>query len=273
MKDATAPECWSELSRMQQNSRVSQFLKSKGYRYIFISTGYFGKGMSKYAEIYTSSSVGVGTIEGMKLSRFANYLVRSTALAPFAATFWAPGYASGVRNKTLNAFNNLADMPNEKGPKFVWAHVTCPHPPFVFDRNGEPAEPIGGEYTLEDERERYLEQLLFVNKKVKALVDEILLKSDVAPIIILQSDTGPGSLGQGVVPDAKLTKIQLDKRVNILNAYYLPENGSRLLYESITPVNSFRIIFNLYFDTDYDLLEDRSYFLDMTPIPPENNSE
>jgi len=31
-------------------------------------------------------------------------------------------------------------------------------------------------------------------------------------------------------------------------------------YETITPVNSFRIVFNLYFDTDYELLKEESYF-------------
>ncbi|GAI50318.1 unnamed protein product, partial [marine sediment metagenome] len=63
------------------------------------------------------------------------------------------------------------------------------------------------------------------------------------------------------------------------NAYFLPNDGSHLLYESITPVNSFRIVFNLYFDTNYDLLKDESYFsnfkypLEFIIVPPETNSD
>jgi hypothetical protein len=46
----------------------------------------------------------------------------------------------------------------------------------------------------------------------------------------------------------------------ILNAYYLPLGGDELLYENISPVNTFRVIFNYYFDEELDLLIDESYF-------------
>lgn len=48
--------------------------------------------------------------------------------------------------------------------------------------------------------------------------------------------------------------------MRIFNAYYLPSVGDELLYDSITPVNTFRVIFNSYFDTDFKLLVDRSYY-------------
>jgi len=46
----------------------------------------------------------------------------------------------------------------------------------------------------------------------------------------------------------------------ILNAYYLPRGGQDLLYENISPVNSFRLIFDYYFGGNFGLLEDGSYF-------------
>jgi len=104
-----------------------------------------------------------------------------------------------------------------------------------------------------ENKEAYLDQLIFVNKKVEAVVDEILSKSNIAPIIILQGDHGPVITEPLGMPNSELINF------NILNAYFLPQNGNRLLYESITPVNSFRIVFNLYFGTNYDLLEDKSY--------------
>ncbi len=45
----------------------------------------------------------------------------------------------------------------------------------------------------------------------------------------------------------------------ILNAYYIPNEAASSLYPSITPVNSFRLIFDSYFGTDLGLLEDRNY--------------
>ena len=58
----------------------------------------------------------------------------------------------------------------------------------------------------------------------------------------------------------KITKPQFDERMGILNAYYLPKGGNKTLYKTITPVNSFRKIFNHYFKTDYKILDDVSYF-------------
>ena len=45
----------------------------------------------------------------------------------------------------------------------------------------------------------------------------------------------------------------------ILNAYYVDPEMQEKLYGSITPVNSFRLILNQYFDTSYLLLDDISY--------------
>ena len=51
-------------------------------------------------------------------------------------------------------------------------------------------------------------------------------------------------------------------RFNILNAYYLPDIDIGILYPHITPVNSFRVVFNQYFGTDFELLKDKNYFID-----------
>jgi len=189
------------------------------------------------------------------MSNFTSFLIRSTALAPFVVYFIPPEHGALI----LSSFDTLAGIPNIKEPTFVYAHIMIPRILGLFDRNGNPVKPIGREYTREEIMENYLDEVIFVNKKVKALIDEIILKSDIAPIIILQADHGP--------------RWCKGREFDILNAYFLPENGNRLLYETITPVNSFRIVFNLYFDTNYDLLEDKSYFLDMTLVPPESNSD
>jgi hypothetical protein len=47
--------------------------------------------------------------------------------------------------------------------------------------------------------------------------------------------------------------------MGILNAIYLPDGDARVLYPSISPVNTFRVVFNQYFGTDLELLPDRSY--------------
>jgi len=47
--------------------------------------------------------------------------------------------------------------------------------------------------------------------------------------------------------------------MGILNAYYFPDANPGL-YPRITPVNSFRLLFQTYFGEDLNLLEDVSYY-------------
>lgn len=49
------------------------------------------------------------------------------------------------------------------------------------------------------------------------------------------------------------------ERLSILNAYYLP-GRENAYYKAITPVNTFRVIFNQYFGTKLSILPDRSFF-------------
>jgi hypothetical protein len=48
--------------------------------------------------------------------------------------------------------------------------------------------------------------------------------------------------------------------MDIFNAYYFPDGGAGDLYPTITPVNSFRLMFNGYFGGEYPLLPDGAYY-------------
>jgi hypothetical protein len=78
------------------------------------------------------------------------------------------------------------------------------------------------------------------------LVKMIQSESKIPPVIIIQGDHGRGD--------------DPNTRTDILNAYYLPRGGSKLVYPQITPVNTFRIIFNYYFGGKFKLLPDVSYY-------------
>jgi hypothetical protein len=51
-----------------------------------------------------------------------------------------------------------------------------------------------------------------------------------------------------------------EDRMKILNGYYVDKQTGADLYDSITPVNSFRIIFNDYFGESFPLLDDVSHY-------------
>jgi len=109
---------------------------------------------------------------------------------------------------------------------------------------------------------RYLDQLVATNRLVEQCIDRLIAESDVPPIIILQSDEGPYPNFADGFKWTETEGSDLDLRVKsgILNAYYLPGTDHSMLYPSISPVNSFRLVFNLYFGTSLELLADRYYY-------------
>ena len=95
-----------------------------------------------------------------------------------------------------------------------------------------------------------------MNKKVEFVIEEILKNSSRPPIVIIFGDHGPRSRLNW--ESSKKTDVR--ESFSILNAYHLPGNGKELLYPEISPVNSFRVIFNHYFGANFDLLPDRSFY-------------
>jgi len=49
-------------------------------------------------------------------------------------------------------------------------------------------------------------------------------------------------------------------RTGILNAVYLPDKKENIFYNGMTPVNTFRILFNEYFGTNFAILPDIIYY-------------
>lgn len=132
-----------------------------------------------------------------------------------------------------------------------------PHHPFLFDREGNILKEKTKYDQFEDsnwgEGEAYIEQLVFVNKKITEAVEEILKKSEIEPIIIIQSDHGPQRRD-------KSKSEFIDIRLGNLNALYFPGKSKKIFSETMTPVNNFRLLFNQYFNAKYPLLEDHSYY-------------
>jgi len=102
----------------------------------------------------------------------------------------------------------------------------------------------------------YSSEVGYLNQRLIKVIDSILTRSDQPPIIIIQGDHGPGNYFNMI----EASNTCLRERYSILNAYYFPDNDYTALYPTITPVNSFRVVFNQYFGTNLDLLEDKSFY-------------
>jgi len=245
---------------MIEDNCLAWFLKSMGYKFAFFGSNWSGTKSNGNADV----SVTEGSWYD---SEFMVALLKTTAVRGLV------GEKEGLctRQGVLNAFSRIPQVHDQfSGPTFVFAHIVPPHRPYLFDEDGGPAKPNTNSWR---EHDRYLDQLKFVNKKTLEMVDEILASPERSPIIVIQADHGPIPPGdpEGIAdPDAKEAKL----RSGILNAYHCPGFENEL-YERISPVNSFRVVLDNLFGTEFGILEDKSYassyakpyrFKDITPL-------
>jgi len=241
------------LSGMIGDNAVWSFLRSQGYQFTIFATSYDLLDL-RSADNYRGPEA---------LSEFEGGVADMTPLAveglPYAAH----------RSKIRYAFEHMGDAAADPRPNFTFAHIAAPHPPFIFGANGSDVTPDEG-YSMGDGshlvsangitwrqyRDGYTNQLAYINKCVMKCVDNVLARSKQPPIIVIQGDHGPGSLLDQEDPG----HTYLTERFSILNAYYLPNSEAGDIYDTISPVNSFRVILNRYFGAGYELLPDRSYF-------------
>ena len=165
-----------------------------------------------------------------------------------------------LRDAALCQFSELPRQHQKfDEPIFVYSHTLIPHPPYVFGPEGEAVSSVRpqGLESWQDE-EGYINSIKFANKEIMQVVDGLLADPENSPVIIIQADHGYGF----DIDMSELSKENLEQKMSIFSAYYLPGTEENLSDDVITPVNTFRIIFNSYFDADYDLLENKMYLID-----------
>ncbi len=242
---------WLPVYAMLQDYKVWKYLKSKGYKYIHFGSSWQPTRSNKNADINYNVNV---------IPEFLMLLYRNTIFSPIGVEFGILDERRQKWKRIMYDFEKLAEIPKMEEPTFVFAHLLIPHGPYVFDRNGNFLSEK--EVKVKSHKENYLEQLIFVNQKIKELVD-VLLSSPEPPIIIIQADEG--SYPERLRADTDkfnwkhASDLELREKYRILSSYHLPNVSREGLYSSITPVNSFRLIFNLYFGTQFELLPDESY--------------
>jgi hypothetical protein len=235
---------------------VPSELKRLGYRHVHIANWW---------EPGATNATADTVLRYDGASEFSSAVMRMSLAGAIGAGIGEGPYDRPVlRQHTLFEFRVLERLADEPGPKFVFAHFLAPHPPYVFNPDGSfvEHEPLA----TEDERAGYIRQMQYVNRRILELVDRLLdAPAEEQPIIILQADEGPFparyDANEWRFDWHTATDEELVEKHGILNAYHLPgvDPESAGLYQSITPVNSFRVVFNSYLGTDLPLLPDRVF--------------
>ncbi len=108
--------------------------------------------------------------------------------------------------------------------------------------------------------------MLYLNDRLKQILEPLLaLPEDKRPIIILQADEGPYPAAYEKAGRAwdwvKASTDDLKIKYGILNAQlwpgFKPEDTG--LYQGISSVNTFRLLFSKYFGADLPLLPDQAF--------------
>lgn len=248
------------LKELIRNSQIRNFLEAQGYQTITFATPYSLTNISD-SDVFIEYHVKIiNELEGLILTTSA-----TRAMDDKMINLFGPLLCDVYRGGALNVFENLKKVPELPGPKFVFAHVVSPHPPFIFDANGNPVQDTGcsgmdGNMFTGSQEEYitgYSRQLAYISQLTIEAVDEILDNSSIPPVIIIQGDHGSGML----LDFNSIENTCLRERSSILNAYYFPQQKMQeQLYESISPVNSFRVVINGIFNSQLPLLEDKFYF-------------
>jgi Sulfatase len=235
------------LTKLIQNNRVLEFLKEHGYKTAAFDSGYFSTELKTVDQFFAT---------GWFLNEFHDALLDTT---PAWVLFKNLGRYEMQRKRILYILDHLPDAKDRYQPVFVFAHIMALHPPFVFGPNGEERNVREsslkfwqdfGEPSRVELSKQYTDQLTFVNKKVKQTITHILGDRKRPVLIILQGDHGSSFLKQNEQGFYK-------ERFSILNAIHFDQGR---FHPSITPVNTFRVIFNSLFQTKLQLLPDRSFY-------------
>ncbi|HEY7477819.1 MAG TPA: sulfatase-like hydrolase/transferase [Actinomycetota bacterium] len=243
------------LYRSLQRFAVARAFQDLGYRYVHIGTWWPQTGIDPSADRnYTYGDSG----------EFTTVFTQTTMLPSISSVLGVHrfDFRQQEYQRIDYQFDSLRQVATDPGPTFTFAHFTATHPPYLMDEDGR-FVPDPDERTIEA---AYLDTIVATNRKIQDLVDDLLAGPDATdPIIVLQSDEGPYPVdveryGLHIVLNDEPDDV-LQRKLRILNAYYFPGMSAEDagLYPSITPVNSFRVLFDAYFDAGLPILDDRTY--------------
>lgn len=249
------------LYALLQDNEVTRFLKAQGYRYLHFGSWWNPTRLNRHADLNFGGLLEVPLL-GRPFNEFEWLLVDSmlpTRLLRLGTLMQTDRHQRQYRRVT-DKFAKMAMLKRGEQPHFVFAHFLLPHDPYVFFPDGRfksPAVQNANPWTR-----NYLDQLIYTNTQIQVLVDKLLAKEP-KPIVIIQADEGPFFLRPGAVEKGfdwfEADDDDLKIKFGILHAVYFPDQDYGALYQDLTPVNSFRILFNQYFDQNLPLLPDRSF--------------
>ena len=235
---------------------VGRRLRERGYELIQLGSWF----------LPTASSAIADRVEGATTQPDFERLFQETTILALTETVLETEIFHNDRQHRETALHQLAtleDLRTERAarPRFIFAHLLLPHPPYVFRADGA--------YPTEEERKRpgpeqYEDQLRFTETQLTGFLDRLLaVPAAERPIVIVAADEGPYPKRledeMGAFDWRGATDEELLIKFGTLLAIHLPTPGEPVVGERMTPVNIFRLVFDRAFGTELGLLPDRTF--------------
>jgi hypothetical protein len=246
-----------------RQSWVVAFLKSHGYRYVFLPTGYHGTHEMPTADLQIPSPgrIQAEFVLAWRHTTMLPVLHRAACRVLGCPVDYLPYVPEGAALLDWK-FQQVAALAGSPQPMFVFFHLTLPHEPYQYEadcRHREPFWPVVETGSMESAvKAAYTAQIQCLNRKLLTLVEAIQRRSVRSPVILLQADHGHGRLGRFIPDLPGLPPEKVAERLSVFAAYHLP--GISRIPDTITSVNAMRLVLRQYLGADLPALEDRSYW-------------
>lgn len=244
---------WQPLYQLLRDHQLGRIVTDAGYEYVHIGS-WFGPTAT------ASSADRVLRVDTD--SEFVTVWQTQTLLPAFEDEEADADDTGSIRDRMrrhsayqLDQLDHLARQRSDQ-PRFILAHITLPHEPYVFG----PA----GEYVTEAQEdartreENITNQVTYLNTRLQGLVDQLLDgPPETWPVIVLQSDEGPHpairtgpSYDWTTAPDEVLAE-----KLRTLSAILLP-GADVELPEDLTGIDTWRYVLDATVGTDFGPVPD-----------------
>ena len=261
------------LRDLISKGRVPAFFKDIGYRVEFIGSGYLSSGAFERADVCDCPQLW-----------FADAEVGALSLSPLKVFFGGVGIRAHFE-RSLKIFDEIERRRPGSEPRYVFAHVPMPHPPFVADERGAFTNPgslmSGGDGSFfagspGEYNSGYRAQAAFVLSRTLRAAARILRDGastgrDI--IFVVHGDHGPRRDFDALNPTAESGHLALP---TLLAIRWPAGHGPSAPPASL--VNVYRVLLDRVFGVDAPLLEDRGYVsafdkpYDLIPVPLVNDA-